>query len=131
MQVLARNPADLVDARCTAQARFLDWDEVRALLSAAGGMAYHSLIWFDLLTGLRRSELLGLRWRDVDLENASISVVETLTQLEGGELATSHPKSGRTRAVSLPAQAVRCLSGILESSQGRGRSAPVTGVPEY
>ena len=126
MQVLARNPCDLVDPPRPQryQARYLDWDEVRVLLAASEGTSYHSLVRFDLLTGLRRSELLGLRWQDVDLERASISVVQTLTQLDRGELAFGPPKSGRSRAVSLPDPAVRILSSILESGGGKGPVQP-------
>ena len=37
------------------------------------------------LRGMRRGELLGLRWCDIDLGRASISVVQTLYRLSGGE----------------------------------------------
>ena len=49
-----------------------------------------------LVTGLRRGELLGLRWRDVDLERATVSVRQTRTAV-GGRVVVGPPKSRRGR----------------------------------
>lgn len=38
---------------------------------------------FALTTGMRRSEILGLRWRDVDLDRATVSVTQTCIVLPG------------------------------------------------
>ena len=126
MRVLFRNPADDVDPPRPRryEARFLDWDEVRLLLDAARDSRYHDLIWFDLLTGLRRSEILALRWQDVDLEQASISVVQSLSQLEAGRLEAGPPKSGQARAVPLPDPAAQLIHGVLERAGGREAVRP-------
>ena len=46
---------------------------------------------------MRRGELLGLRWRDVDLLMATISVTQSLQRLYGGEFSLREPKSSRSR----------------------------------
>lgn len=50
-----------------------------------------------LYTGMRRSELLGLRWKDVDLELAQLSVTQTLHQLAGRRFVFREPKTARSR----------------------------------
>lgn len=47
-------------------------------------------------TGLRRGELLGLRWQDVDLDAGRIAVRQTLVSV-GGKLKTSTPKTQKSR----------------------------------
>lgn len=48
-------------------------------------------------TGMRRGELLGLRWRDVDLDLATISVNRSLHCLRNGNLVFSEPKTPKAR----------------------------------
>ena len=64
--------------RINERKRILEGDEQKALIEAAGQevMAPHLqfLIIFDLNTGLRKEELLSLKWSDVDFENMQIHV---------------------------------------------------------
>jgi integrase len=48
-------------------------------------------------TGCRRGEALGLRWSDVDLENSTASIVQTLQRLKGKGLVFQSPKSDKSR----------------------------------
>ena len=76
------------------------------------GSAYYSMALFGLRTmidlpltlfllavhtGMRRSELLGLRWRDVDIDMASLSVVQVVRELPGGRIIFSEPKTAKGR----------------------------------
>jgi integrase len=56
---------------------WLEIDEVRALLEAAG--KHRALLATMILGGLRISELLALRWRDVDLAGARLKVQDSKT----------------------------------------------------
>ena len=56
---------------------------------------FHTLTW----TGLRRSELLGLRWKGLDLLFATLRVTQVLDQLSDGSYVYSEAKA--KRAVSL------------------------------
>ena len=114
--ILRRNASDRVDAPRFQpyRSRTLNWDEVSTLLSALESAPYYSLVLIALLTGLRRSELLGLRWRDVDFDRSLVSVNHSLVELPG-RVELGPTKSGRPRSVSLPSQAVDCLASLLES----------------
>jgi len=52
------------------------------------------------MTGARRGEVAGLRWVDVDLDAARITIRQTLLAGDG-EVYVSSPKSGRGRTVDL------------------------------
>ena len=116
MGILARNVAEAVEPPKPQrfQARTLDWDGVQALLEAAKASKYYSLLLVALLTGLRRSEILGLEWRDLDMETGVLSVNRSLVQLHTGELSVGTPKNGRSRAVNLPTVALDCFRRILD-----------------
>jgi len=57
--------------------------EVARLLSIAKDTAYYSIIYTAVNTGLRQAELLGLRWRDLNLDRASLSVSQVLFKRRG------------------------------------------------
>lgn len=49
-------------------------------------------------TGMRRGELLGLKWEDVDLDNATVRIIRTLTRTDNGrQLALGEPKTKKSR----------------------------------
>ena len=76
----------------------------------------------SLLLGLRRGELLGLRWRDVDLHAGTLTVRTTRT-LVGDQVVEGPPKSPRSRRVlPLDPRTVEMLSR-------RGRQQALSGGP--
>ncbi|MBM4463461.1 MAG: site-specific integrase [Chloroflexi bacterium] len=82
---LGRNPCELVDPPSWKgkPMRTLIQAEVKVLLEAAEGSYYYPVIYTALSTGLRQAELLGLRWRDVDLDMLSLSVSQVLYKRRG------------------------------------------------
>lgn len=67
--------------------------------------AWHTLAY----TGLRRGELLGLEWSDIDFENKTISINKTLVTVNGS-LYTQSPKTKRsTRTISLDDATIQVL----------------------
>jgi len=95
---LGRNPAELVDPPSPRKKtmRTLTPGEVGILLENAQGNYYYPIIYTALSTGLRQAELLGLRWRDIDLDMLSISVSQVLYKRRGicqfKEPKTSHSR---------------------------------------
>jgi integrase len=73
--------------------RTLDAAEVRKLLEAAQGSRLYEVILIAVTTGMRRAEILGLRWADVDFDRSQISVSGVL-QVDG---SLAEPKTPRSR----------------------------------
>lgn len=85
-------------------------DEARALLDAAHGDPIEPLVVVALTLGLRRGEVLALRWENVDLEAGTLIVAATLTRRTGHGLVESSPKTARSRrTLPLPQTCIRAL----------------------
>jgi len=83
--------------------------QAKATLKAAATHRLAALYVLALFLGLRRGELLGLRWDHVDLDGAKLGVVETLQRV-GGSLRLVPPKTDDSaRTVPLPAVCVQVL----------------------
>jgi integrase len=66
--------------------------------------------WLLTLAGLRRSEVLGLRWSDVDLDAGTVSVAQGRVVVAGQGTVTGDPKSKRSRrALPMPADVLAAL----------------------
>jgi integrase len=112
---LARNPADAADPPRAASkpAGVEAWDAStlrRFLNSSRTGSDRLYGLWVLLAsTGMRRGEALGVRWSDVDLEEARLQIVQTVIQIRGrvcfGDPKTAH---GR-RSVKLDTWTVAAL----------------------
>jgi integrase len=86
-----------------------DAAKVTWVLDAARGTRLYVPLALAASTGLRRGELLALRWRDVDLEAGSLRVVASLQRVDAG-LVFLPPKTDRARrTVGLPPAAVTLL----------------------
>ncbi|WP_119068717.1 tyrosine-type recombinase/integrase [Rubrobacter indicoceani] len=100
--LIPRNPADSVKAPTPAQKemRPLSREEARAFLEAAKDDRLHAFYVLAVHTGMRRGELLGLKWDDVDLD-ATIPVLRvrrTQTRTENGRrLALGDVKTKKSR----------------------------------
>jgi integrase len=82
---LGANPCQLVDPPSPKgkAMRTLTQSELYDLLLAARASYYYPIIYTAASTGLRQAELLGLRWRDVDMASRSISVNQVLYKRRG------------------------------------------------
>lgn len=109
---LATNPADRADppaaSRRTANKTWTA-EELERFLDHLDGDRLRPPFVVAALTGLRRGELMGLRWEDVDLEAATLSVNRARVT-HGSEVRIEDPKtdSGR-RLVSLGPRTVSAL----------------------
>lgn len=94
---LQTNPADNAEkpALGRREAAYLEEAAARRLLELlqAEPIRWRAVITFDLLSGLRRAELLGLRWKDVDLDAHTITIRQTSNYLSGVGVYVSTPKS--------------------------------------
>jgi integrase len=71
--------------------------EIHLFLELARDTPYYTLFFLALFTGLRRGELLGLKWSDIDLLDMTLSVNRSLYQLANGEIIIRNPKTEKSR----------------------------------
>lgn len=111
-RLLALNPTDYVDRPKVDRKpkRTLQDGELPALLRKAEGGRLHAPVFMILATGIRRGELLALRWRNLDLDIGQAEIIQTVEDTKAGGLRLKDVKTaaGRRR-VDLPASAIRML----------------------
>ena len=131
MGLLIRNAADAVDPPRyeRKEMRVLDAAGVEQLLRAAQGSELQAIIAVAIGTGLRRGELLALRWSDVNLDTRRLTVRRSLETVEG-VTRTKPPKTARSaRTIVLPPFVAEVLREEL-NHQERLRRASVTKLTE-
>lgn len=85
-------------------------DSVRLLIDAARGTRLEAPVALAAVSGLRRGEVLALRWRNVDLDKRSLYVVESLEQTLAHGVRFKPPKSRSSkRVVPLSPECVKLL----------------------
>ncbi|MEU6550178.1 site-specific integrase [Streptomyces sp. NPDC046915] len=118
---IPRNVARNVRTGTPRPRRFnpLTADEARQFLAAAQGHRLAALFELALRTGLRKGELLGLRWEDLDLDGGTATIRRTLQRTTSGGLATLPTKTiSSERRIALPASCVTSLRGHRELQAG-------------
>ena len=113
--VIGRNVADATSPPRPEQKQMPMWDvpTIIDFLELSHGTRFGHIHEFAVLTGLRRSEICGLKWESVDLETGSLSVVATLQRIKGHGLVTGTPKTKRSRrTVDLAPETIDLLRTI-------------------
>jgi integrase len=112
-ELIRRNPAAKVRRPQAAQRpaiRALDDDEKRLLLAATTGTSIRGLVLLALATGMRRGEILAMRWADVDLEAGTLAVRSTvLESRRDGVSIKETTKGGRGRQIRTATSTVSFL----------------------
>jgi len=98
--VCARNVAKLVDAPRWKRPEVKPWEKSEAarFLKTIKGERLEAAYLIAISCGLRRGELLGLRWSDVDFAGKTVTVAQALARV-GGKLQFIEPKSRQSRRV--------------------------------
>lgn len=117
-RLLVVNPADAVELPKDKpkEMQTLSLDQVKKFLEVARDDPYFTAYLLDLSTGIRRGELLGLWWDDIDFENATLAIRRQLSKRAKASekfpdrLFFSEPKTqmGR-RQISLPTNVMQAL----------------------
>lgn len=99
--LLTRNVALVADApklRSVPKVEQQAWtaQELRKFLQSAAGHRLFPALWLSAMTGVRRSELLALRWRDLDVDHARLSINRGLVSVDY-KLHESRGKTPRSR----------------------------------
>ncbi|MCC3653197.1 site-specific integrase [Streptomyces sp. S07_1.15] len=109
-ELATRNVASLVEAPKVNSRETTPWslDETLTFLEEARRDPLYAAFVLGIAMGLRRGEVLGLRWSDVDLDGRVLRVSNQLQRI-GGELYQSTTKTGKARPVPLP---LICLAAL-------------------
>ncbi|MFB9330116.1 tyrosine-type recombinase/integrase [Paenibacillus aurantiacus] len=99
---LIKNPTRMIDMPKVEQQEVQVWDteQVRKFDEIASKHREYVAFLLAYAAGLRQGELLGLRWKDIDFEQKTLSVVQTLSH-DGKELTAGAKTATGTRLVSL------------------------------
>ncbi len=127
--MIARNPADAVEPPKIERHEMhtMSESDMHIFLEFAKSTPYYALFYTALFTGMRRSELLGLRWSDVDLTLCQLSVTRALHQLQDGSLIFREPKTAKgRRLISLSPSTVIVLREYREQQETIRQALGVT-----
>jgi integrase len=105
LELISRHPMEPLRRRLpngkAPEAKAFDLDTTSALIEQITG-TYRPAILLAVACGLRRGEIVALKWRNVDLDAATVTVTEATVPLRRGT-QTGKTKSGRTRHLTMPA----------------------------
>lgn len=110
--IITINPADAVilPKPGIKEMATLGVDEMKHFLAAAKNSKHYAAYLLELATGLRRGELLGLKWPDLDLKSGTVTVNRGLVRAKGQGLIFQEPKTHYSRrTISIPLQVAREL----------------------
>jgi integrase len=99
LQILTRNVADAVEPpkKARQEIRPLTTEQVRVMLEAAERTPFLPQIAIAVLTGMRRGEIYGLRWRDINFEEGTITVNQAAQYTKERGIFYKEPKTSRSR----------------------------------
>jgi len=109
--LIIRNPTDAVTPPRPAKKppQTLSADEVNVFLKSVEDHHWYPIYILAITTGMRKSEILGLQWGDVDLERGVINVQRTLVDIQG-KVMLGEPKSATAkRNISWSVKAIEAL----------------------
>ena len=109
LRKIRRSPMEDIQTKPKNQndeVKALDEQQINALFAAVKGTPLYMPVLVAASTGLRRGELLALRWCDLDLDGATLRVAQVL-EFVGKRLSFKEPKTKRSRrTIALPASVV-------------------------
>ena len=111
-RLIVRNPADdcIPPKIPKHEMKILPPDQIKSYLTAAEQRGVLPMFYLELISGLRKGELVALQWSDLDIENKTISVSKQAGRNNAGEPDITRPKTENSiRKISIPQDAVDLL----------------------
>ncbi len=84
-------------------------DQVRAFLKHTKHSRYHPVFFLAAYTGMRKGEILGLSWDDIDFESKTLRIKKTLYKIESGYLLQEPKTRDSIRTIYLDDDLIRVL----------------------
>jgi len=115
MQYLPYNPSEAVEPPKVRknEMKVLDQDQLLELLEAARETNLYIPVLIGACTGLRRGEVLGLKWEDIDFSKNQLTVYRSLQRING-ETFFKSPKGDRVRTIHIGPDLARELKAHRE-----------------
>ena len=123
--IIGTNPVTLVSSipKTRPQQIVLSDEQIKKLLDVARtyksvrtGMGLHCIyhiILLALATGMRRGELLALQWRNIDLTNNRISIIDNVVEIEGKQVLDTPKSDNGIRSFSVDPKVLQVLKAEL------------------
>jgi len=110
-QLLARNPADQASPPRKQKPSLVTWnaEEARTFLASVRDDRLFAAYALSLTTGLRRGELLGFAWRDVDLDAGWLNVRQTIVSVDFKVLVSTPKTQAGRRSIAVDSGTVEIL----------------------
>lgn len=111
-RLIQRNPTvDCIAPKIEKkEMKILQAEDMKAYLDEAQRRGVLPMFYLELVSGLRKGELVALLWTDLDIENQTITVNKQATHDENGNIVITRPKTETSiRQVSIPQKAVELL----------------------
>ena len=111
-RLIVRNPADdCVPPKIPKhEMKILPPEQIKSYLTAAEQRGVLPMFYLELISGLRKGELVALQWSDLNIENKTISVSKQAGRNNAGEPDITRPKTENSiRKISIPQDAVDLL----------------------
>ena len=110
-RLIARNPADgcALPKAERKEMKTLTSDQLGAFFQEARDSGVYELYYLDLATGLRRGELLGLKWADVDLDRGVLKIQRAISRQNGKVVEAPLKTKNAYRTLPLSADAISVL----------------------
>jgi len=111
-RLIMHNPAnDCIPPKIPKhEMKILPPEQIKSYLTAADQRGVLPMFYLELISGLRKGELVALQWSDLDIENKTISVSKQAGRNNAGEPDITRPKTENSiRKISIPQDAVDLL----------------------
>ena len=128
-RLIVRNPADdCVPPKIPKhEMKILPPEQIKSYLTAADQRGVLPMFYLELISGLRKGELVALQWTDMDIENKTISVSKQASRNNAGEPDITRPKNGKLDQKNLnPARCRRSANRRTPKASRQPMDVPVS-----
>ena len=103
---IVRNPTDntTIPKKTTTEKQVLDDSQLNRFLEAIQGEPYwHDFFYVEVMTGLRRGEICGIKWSDIDFNEGTLCIKRSVSTKEGGGVSIGETKTDAgVRTIVMP-----------------------------
>ena len=127
LEVIPRNPCERVKPPSKASVDYavVRPEHLRQILGEVKGTTWEPFFRLAIVTGMRRSEMFGLRWDDVDLEERQVTVRRALNYVPRLGWVDGGTKTRKMRTISIDDETVKTLrERRLRQKEERLRAGP-------